>query len=259
MRAVDRCAAIAALVVLTGCAWSDRANRPVWNAFEEKLVPNAPLPFALTLPLTIPGGLLAILVDSFVVHPATVIDDAADDAVDLWRGIEWEGRYYTELAALPFRALGTPIVFLGAFLARSCFDFDEPLTEEQRVAQEAKRERERKDALLSWFAHLARGGHGPHYALASAAWDADLDAAFEQARQGATSLGRAALYDGARRMRLAPLTSTPWMGLADPDPVVRYLEMVELPSNVELPAELRAALLADPVESVRELARARWK
>jgi len=116
-------AALAAtLLCAGGCAWADRDNRPVWNAMEEHLVPEDDALYYATLPLTFPGGILAFLFDTFVVHPAMVVDDAFEDTADLWRHTEWTDHYYTEMASVPFRAALTPIAFVISFLGRSAFD-----------------------------------------------------------------------------------------------------------------------------------------
>ena len=57
---------VCALALLTSCAWTNRANRPVWNVFESNLVPESSTAFVCTLPLTVPAGLLAIVGDTFV-------------------------------------------------------------------------------------------------------------------------------------------------------------------------------------------------
>ena len=62
--------------MLPACAWARRENRPVWNAFEEHLVPQSQGAFLATLPLTVPVGLLSIAADTLVAHPLQVVDDA---------------------------------------------------------------------------------------------------------------------------------------------------------------------------------------
>lgn len=116
--------ALLAVLLAPGCAWTNRDNRPLWNAMEEHLVPEGDVAFVAALPLTVPGGVIAFLLDTFVVHPALVVDDAARDSAHLWDGMEWDEHYYTELAGLPLRAIATPIAFLSAFLGRSAFDVD---------------------------------------------------------------------------------------------------------------------------------------
>ena len=61
-------------------------------------------------------------------------------------------------------------------------------------------------------------------------------------------------YRDARKHGLAPHTRDPAMGLRDPDPVVRYLELRDCQDPAALPEALRAALLADPNDMVRALA-----
>ena len=80
-----RAIACLALVLGGGCAWTDRENRPLWNAFEANLVPADTGTFVATLPLTVPAGLGAIVLDTLIVHPVQVMDDAWDDAARLWR------------------------------------------------------------------------------------------------------------------------------------------------------------------------------
>ncbi|MGH7336899.1 MAG: hypothetical protein ACREI7_04920, partial [Myxococcota bacterium] len=121
-RSLRRGAPFALALLACGCAWTNRANRPVWNSFEEHVVPEGDAAFYATLPLTIPTGFAAIATDTFVVHPVQVMDDAWGDAADLWDDLDWATEYYTELAILPFRAGATPVVLVGSFLGRSAFD-----------------------------------------------------------------------------------------------------------------------------------------
>ncbi len=251
--------AIASLLCLNaGCAWANRDNRPVWNAFEAKLVPDATLPFVLTLPLTIPAGLVSIVTDTFIVHPATVIDDAWDDATELWNDLDWNEHYYTELASLPFRTVGTPIVFVFVFLGRSMFDLPRDLTPEEFAAREATAEARRVADLVKWLNRLAEGGHESFYGPGPKTWSADLAAAFDRARSSADALGRAAVYRVARRLSLPPWVEQPWLGLLDADPIVRYQELDELEAGIDPPATVIDALRDDPSESIRIVARSRW-
>lgn len=77
----------ALLVIQLGCAMMDRNNTPVLNWVDKKLdVPSGhPLTEAAVFPLAFTTGVLAFTADAFILHPASVIDDAAratDDA--LW-------------------------------------------------------------------------------------------------------------------------------------------------------------------------------
>ena len=76
LRAVSRALLFALVALACGCAWTNRDNRPVWNAFEEHLVPEGDVAFYASLPLTVPAGFGAIVTDTLVVHPVQVMDDA---------------------------------------------------------------------------------------------------------------------------------------------------------------------------------------
>jgi hypothetical protein len=266
---VRRLAAVAALALLLGgCAWSNRANRPVWNAFEEHLVPHGDAAFYAALPLTVPGGLLAIVTDTFIVHPAQVADDAWDDAAELWDDLPWAGEYYTQLALLPFRALGTPVVLVLSFLGRSCFDL--PSREDQAQAQDDElrareaHERERRDAedqVLRLLRRMAAGGQLDRLDVVlvrSTPWSDGLRIAFDAALERGFVLDRLELLLWAHDEDLPPVQDDPALGLRDPDPVLRYLVLEAHEHRERVPADVRAALREDPDAAVRALARALW-
>ncbi len=286
-----RPARLALLLVLSvaclpgGCAWSNRANRPLWNAFETHLVPESDGAFYATLPLTVPAGLLAIVLDTFVVHPAQVADDAWGDASDLWRDVPWPEKYYTQLALLPFRAIGTPIVFVFAFLGRSCFDISPhgerpddagratkaldaaPATTTAGAAADSPaldaEAAAREDALLAAFARVSCGATAAaeldfYLKLTPPAWSAALQGAFEQALRSGSAPGRLAVLRYVRGHELPPVLADPALGLRDGDPVQRY-ELLRLIRNAEqIPTDVRDALRADPNEVVRALAIDLW-
>lgn len=242
---------IVLLVPLSACAWARRENRPVWNAFESNLVPESQGTFVATLPLTVPVGLLAILTDTFVAHPLQVVDDAADDAADLWRGIELEPHYYTQAGTMPLRAIGTPFVFVGSFLGRSLFDIrtaeQEHLDANERIARQRRK-------VLEWLQQIAAGKDDvPHYAEPEEL-DPELRAAFAEAMAKATALGRMRLYEQAARHESLAAHVDWRQGLADPSAVVRYRVLQVLPRSFVVPDELQQRLLADPDEAVRVLA-----
>ena len=108
------------LCLLGSCAWSNPDNRPVWRAFEERVVPVDDVWFYSSLPVTVPLGFGAILCDVLVAHPAAVIDDAWYDAKELWDPdkLDFEGEYYTQLAAVPVRAgFGLPMAYFALHAA----------------------------------------------------------------------------------------------------------------------------------------------
>ncbi|MEZ5964162.1 MAG: hypothetical protein R3F56_09980 [Planctomycetota bacterium] len=247
-------------IVAGGCAWSNPANRPVWNAFEAHVVPDGDAAFYATLPLTVPTGFAAILLDTVVVHPLQVVDDAAGDAADEWKGLDWRQHYYTELGLLPVRAAWTPCVFVGSWLGRICFDIP-PHGSDMVAARnaEARTAEQARAAYHEFFAHLADGGCEPlRRQLERPTWDAELDQAFARALAQANAAGRVELFRSGRRAHMPPIQADPCLGLRDPDPVVRYLELLGLARDTKVPAELRDALLHDANEMVRLLAQRRW-
>lgn len=243
------------LLLLSGCAWSNRANRPVWNAFEAHLVPEGDGAFYATLPLTVPAGLVAILADTFIVHPAQVVDDAADDVVDLWDDVPWADEYYSQLGLLPFRAVATPLVFLGSFLWRSCIDI------EGLLAPAADDVEDRESRLLAALDEIAGGGALSDelvLIVTPPPWSAGLQAAFDRALAGGRAPERLDLVRFARRHALPPVLADPALGLRDPDPVVRHAVLENLKQPRLVPADVIAQLRDDPSEMVRIRARALW-
>ncbi len=253
-------AALGLALVLSGCAWSNRDNRPVWNAFEEHLVPERDAAFVATLPLTVPGGFGAILIDSFVVHPAQVVDDAAGDARDVWTSMQWSEKYYTELATMLPRAVGTPIVFVGSFLGRSLLDIDphqEPQSPAEFARQQDERRAERRLELQRWLESLAADRDEPLSPECDGcdSWSDDLQVGFDAARRTANADGRLELYQAAEQGGWPPFRADPTMGLRDADPVVRYLVLRRWPHRESIPEDLQRDLRSDPSEMVRLLAR----
>jgi len=253
-------AALALSLVLAsaGCAWSNRDNRPVWNAFEEHLVPKDDAAFLVSLPLTVPGGVLAILADTFVVHPAQVADDALGDARDVWKHIKWRERYYTELVAIPLRTVATPLVFSGSFIGRSFFDIP---PRGARVDQEQQERAENHRKVKEWLDALAADAN-PERGVSGTRgmdWSAELQKSFAAAHARANSQQRLTLYRAAHLNAWKPATDDPALGLLDPDPVVRYevLEWVSRERNT-VPEEVLDRLRDDPNEMVRLRARERF-
>lgn len=251
-----RASALLALL-LAGCAWSNRDNRPVWNAFEEHLVPEDDAAFVASLPLTVPGGVLAILTDTFVVHPAQVVDDAYDDAADVWKHMEWEKQYYTELVLVAFRTVGTPLVFAGSFVGRSLFDISDRGTAADR---EAEKQRANREVAKRWLDEIAGGGGSERVPWGSRGmgWSPELQASFEAARAKANAPQRLQLYRAAHLNHWEPVRDDPALGLRDPDPVVRYEVLQQLRRDARVPDDVQKALRNDPVEMIRWLAHERF-
>jgi hypothetical protein len=255
-----RAALVPCLVLLSGCAWARRENRPVWTFFEDNLVPGSDTAFVAALPATVPLGVVAILTDTFVAHPLQVVDDAAVDAADLWRGIDFEKAYYSEAGMLPVRAIGTPVWFVGSFLGRSLFDMEGPSERAAAVSDERVRQREadRLRQVLAWLAKIEAGGEAAmRGGVPEHPDDADgaqIRAAVERALARGTALGRLRVFETAAR-HVAFGACVDWCrGLDDPSAVVRYKALLDLPPDCAVPDALADRLLADPDPVVRELA-----
>jgi hypothetical protein len=237
------------LLLLAACAWTRRENRPVWSAFEANLVPESPALFTATLPATVVLGTGAILVDTLVAHPLQVVDEAWDDSAGLWRNLDLEQAYYTEAAFMPFRAVATPIVFVGSFLGRSMFDFR---AREEVDAERAPRAASEHRATKRWLEDIAAGFDGRLSTAAPEDFDAELRGLLAAALEKGTALGRRRVYETAASS-FADLVD--WhAALQDPSAVVRFRVLEVLPRDVPLTPELQERLRADPDEAVRLLA-----
>lgn len=256
MRAPWKFVAAAALCagLLGGCAWTDRENRPTWNAFEEHLVPEDPTWFWVSTPLTVPGGLIAILLDVFLVHPFTTIDDAWDDGLDIWDGADWAEDYYSEVALSVLRVPGTAVVFVGSFLSRSMFVQDDHHPESGGAVTKPVDEAALEAEALAWLEALADAEGelpaGPvHF---PETWP------LEEAVHTVLAEGRAAARLAVRSHQSVRgiFASDPVALWADDDPRVRvalacnpmFLHWARGPGR----EALREAMLADPDPVVRE-------
>ena len=109
--------------LFSGCACFNKDNVPTLNLVQKHLVPESTTGQVVASPVLFPIGLVALTLDIAIVHPAMVIPDAASDTKEaLWDHFDWDKRYVTECAALPWRTFGTPVVFTGDFLGRAFFD-----------------------------------------------------------------------------------------------------------------------------------------
>ena len=250
---------LAALLAGSGCAWTRRENRPVWNAFEQHLVPADTGWFVAALPLTVPAGLGAILVDTFVAHPLQVVDDAWDDAASLWRDgrPDFTAHYYSEVAFLPVRAALTPVTFGFAFLGRSLFDIRSKEDAAQAELRQQAAARAAQDEFAAWLLGIAQGRDTRYGGRLPDAVNDAIRAAARDALARGRALGRLHVYLLAVAGYLGDAVD-PVAGLRDPDPAVRFVVLRSLSADANVPPELVDALKHDPVESLRSAAAQRW-
>jgi|GEM_PF-968280 len=118
------------LLLGSSCAFTNPKNTPLVNGAEKLLGgEEGDLSRWIALPIAVPLGLL----DTLVVHPAMVIDDAWDDTWDVLWDKPIKGAAMRSYVMIPRLAL-TPVVFSVDWLVRSFFDIGEG--EEEAFAQE---------------------------------------------------------------------------------------------------------------------------
>jgi len=145
------------LILCAGCAVFDRHNTPTLNWVEKHLVPDDPTARLLTYPLTIPAGLVAVTADALVVHPASVVDDAWRDTDEvLWHNFHWNEHYATACTTLAPRAVLTPPVVAGDFLARALFAIPERAEKERWQQARAEEQRRAQEQAEQINAHMAK-------------------------------------------------------------------------------------------------------
>lgn len=278
MRAVGRIwLGLVVAATATGCAWVDRAHRPVWNTFEEHLVPEDEGWFVAALPMTVPAGITAAAVDAFISQPVLSFDDALDDAASVWDYGEdaFTKAYYTESIKVPVRAVGTPVVFAGSWLIRSMF---------RMGAREPAPPAGEDTPGQNDFSPHPRGGFSPGPGIVqgqrlAAEWVAQLEAGTPPP----TDIGfiDPQFWPEDLRRRIPPLLQrkdqplvrfsvwklaleAPWLvpeledlgGLRDPEPGVRLLLLYAftgqiMSGRIFLPEDLHQALRQDPDPTVR--------
>lgn len=108
-------------LIQLGCAMANRNNTPALNWVERNMVPEHPVAKTAALPFTVTTGVVAFTADAFILHPATVIDDSARDTNDALWNVNWEKKYVSQVASLPWRTVLTPVYFTARFLGRSMF------------------------------------------------------------------------------------------------------------------------------------------
>ena len=106
---------------VSSCAVFDRRNTILVNAVEEHMVPETQPSRLLLAPIYIPVGLMAGVLDAFVVHPVRMIPEALKDTDDaLWEFSDESG-YVTHAGSIVYRGAFSPVFFAAVWLARSAF------------------------------------------------------------------------------------------------------------------------------------------
>jgi len=102
-------------IFFSNCAIFQRKNLVLVNAVEENLVPENDSAKIWASPFYIPVGILAGALDVFIVHPISVIPNAAEDTIDtLWSDKPDLG-YVTRMGIVPFSLLLSGPMFALSF------------------------------------------------------------------------------------------------------------------------------------------------
>ncbi len=114
--------ALLCFLLFWNCAVFNRNNTPLVVQVEEHLIPEETGPKILAAPVYIPLGLIAGVLDLFIIHPIIRIPDAYRDTVSALWTPNPENGYVTRMAFLPIVIVLTPVFFTGDLLVRSSFD-----------------------------------------------------------------------------------------------------------------------------------------
>jgi hypothetical protein len=113
--------AVFLLSFLTGCAVFNEDNRRVLNKLDEWIQPETTGARVALAPAAVPLGTVAGAADMVLVHPLSVIPDAADDVYELyWKPREMD--FLRQSLLIPLFVVLTPPTFVGDWLFRSLFD-----------------------------------------------------------------------------------------------------------------------------------------
>ena len=108
------------LGLFAGCAVFNEENRRTLNRLDEWIQPETTGARLALAPAAVPLGTVAGATDMVLVHPVSVIPDAADDVYQLyWKPREMD--WLRKVLLYPVYAIATPPTFAGDWLARSLF------------------------------------------------------------------------------------------------------------------------------------------
>jgi hypothetical protein len=126
------------ILSLGACAFTNPKNTPLVTKTDALLTADGEdSPSWLFLPLAVPLG----LVDTLIIHPAMVLDDAWDDTWELLWEPEVPGTAMRSYLMIP-RVTLTPVIFGVDWLLRALFDVDANSEEALKLSDEERRQME---------------------------------------------------------------------------------------------------------------------
>ncbi|MCB9896959.1 MAG: hypothetical protein H6825_03030 [Planctomycetes bacterium] len=132
-------ALLVALLLLAGCAVARPEHRHLLTALDEYATPASSTARWLLVPVALPAGVGAYVIDSFVVNPVRAADDAWFDTVDLlWTS--HEESTFRRILWVPFAVVLTPVVLVGDWVGRWMAPIPSRDAAERERAADAERE-----------------------------------------------------------------------------------------------------------------------
>lgn len=113
---------IAALALsCSSCAFMNRRNRPLLNLCAKYVAPTDTPGRVIMAPVLVPVFVTAALVDTVIVHPVAIADDAwFQTQATVWQPAG--SGFVTECALFPFRVAATPPLWILGATGRALFD-----------------------------------------------------------------------------------------------------------------------------------------
>ncbi|MCB1305806.1 MAG: hypothetical protein KDK37_16070 [Leptospiraceae bacterium] len=109
------------LLLLANCAFMVKENRVLTNALDSVVEPESLPTKVLLSPIFVPVGAVSLATDAIILHPVSVIPDAAQDTYEtIWE--EPEGTILWQTFLLVPKVVLSPVFFTFDWLARSLFD-----------------------------------------------------------------------------------------------------------------------------------------
>ncbi len=107
------------LLMLSGCALRHESNRPLTHRLSERVIPGSVGGRIAAAPVLLPLGAATLAIDAAVIHPSQELGNARRQTEGVcWGSFGRPGRYVTDCASLPVRAVLTPVYFVVNWGAR---------------------------------------------------------------------------------------------------------------------------------------------
>jgi len=121
VHASSRLSLLLSLACATGCAVTNRANRPLTNSLDRAIDPRSTAAKVAIAPVAIPVGFASIVTDGVVIQPIRSIPRAYNSTANVvWRNPR--GGYLRQAFLFLPKVVLTPPFFVGDVARRTLFD-----------------------------------------------------------------------------------------------------------------------------------------